>query len=115
MDDAETHLHTQHLVEVGVEPKPVTVSRAEIYNVHGLLLRNQAAIVGRSDRPVLRAVLDSPATQMASPQDPIGVVLDELEGVPNVAYQEGANLPVTLVLTNRFANVRGQYRFHWAP
>jgi hypothetical protein len=45
--------------------------------------------------------------QAASPQDSLRSVLDELEGVPNVAYQEGSTAPVTLVLTNRFADVRG--------
>jgi hypothetical protein len=45
VDDVETHLHTQELVEVGVEPKPVTVSRAEIYNMHAMLLRYRDAIV----------------------------------------------------------------------
>lgn len=86
VDDVQSHLRTQDLVEVAAEPKPVTLSRAEIYGMHSLL----------------SAQLDDVA---AADDDPVRKILAELGGVPNVLYQEGQSAPVTLVLGTRFAEV----------
>lgn len=40
VDDVETHLNTQGLVETAVEPKPISLSRAEIYAMHTDILQN---------------------------------------------------------------------------
>lgn len=48
VDDVESHLNTQELVEKSVEPKPITMTRAEVYAMHGTLMREEAAIVGPS-------------------------------------------------------------------
>lgn len=52
VDDVESHLKTQELVEKSVEPKPITMTRAEIYAMHGTLLREADAIV--SDKEFTR-------------------------------------------------------------
>lgn len=52
VDDVESHLNTQELVEKSVEPKPITMTRAEVYAMHGTLMREEAAVV----RPFLRRV-----------------------------------------------------------
>lgn len=37
VEDVESHLQTQELVEVSVAPKPITMTRAEIYAMHNTL------------------------------------------------------------------------------
>lgn len=86
VDDVESHLRTQDLVEVAAEPQPITLSRAEIYGVHGLL----------------SSAVDEVA---AGETDPVRKILEDLGGVPSVLYQEGQSAPVSLVLGTRFANV----------
>jgi hypothetical protein len=48
VDDVESHLNTQELVEKSVEPKPITMTRAEVYAMHGTLMREEAAIVSQT-------------------------------------------------------------------
>jgi hypothetical protein len=45
VDDVESHLNTQELVEKSVEPKPITMTRAEIYAMHRTLMKEEDAIV----------------------------------------------------------------------
>jgi hypothetical protein len=45
VDDVESHLNTQELVEKSVEPKPITMTRAEVYAMHGTLMKEADAIV----------------------------------------------------------------------
>ncbi|KAJ9111090.1 hypothetical protein QFC19_001288 [Naganishia cerealis] len=86
VDDVESHLNTQELVEKSVEPKPITMTRAEIYAIHRTLMREEDAII-------------------VSESDAMRGILKELDGVPNVLYQEGQSAPVTFALSNRFAKV----------
>lgn len=48
VEDVETHLQTQELVEVSVAPKPITMTRAEIYAMHATLQRELNVIVRQS-------------------------------------------------------------------
>ncbi len=86
VDDAETHLNTESLVEVAVEPKPITLTRAEIYSVHFSIAQYEEELSSRAD-------------------DPMRMILTELGGVPQI-YQEGQTVPITLALTARFAQIK---------
>lgn len=105
VDDVESHLNTQELVEKSVEPKPITMTRAEVYAMHGTLMREEAAIV--SPIYAADALLSNISAQIISESDMMRAILQELGGVPNVLYQEGQTAPVTFALSNRFAEVNG--------
>jgi hypothetical protein len=48
VEDVESHLQTQELVEVSVAPKPITMTRAEIYAMHNTLRKELDLIVSLS-------------------------------------------------------------------
>jgi Ras GTPase-activating-like protein IQGAP2/3 len=59
VDDVESHLNTQELVEKSVEPKPITMTRAEVYAMHGTLMKEADAIV--SVLPYTRYMSNAPS------------------------------------------------------
>jgi hypothetical protein len=104
----ETHLQTQELVEVSVAPKPITLTRAEIYAMHNTLRRELDLIVRISKLAWERRNANYVSCQAISTSDPLRPILEELGGVPNVLYQEGQTAPVTFSLTNRFSAVSSE-------
>ncbi|KAJ7068257.1 ras GTPase-activating protein, partial [Mycena amicta] len=87
--DAETFFHASEFLDATVQPKPIYISPNEIYTIHGLLLQHQDAL--------------APQTS-----DVLRTIIFELGGVPNLGSDElkdAREHPITLELTNRFANV----------
>lgn len=88
--DAEAHYHAHEFLDATVQPKPIYISPNEVYAMHGLLSKYQDQI--------------SP-----SREDALRVILQELNGVPNIENDElkdARDKVITLELTNRFARVR---------
>lgn len=88
--DAEAHYHAHEFLDVTVQPKPIYISPNEVYAMHGLLSKYQDQL--------------SP-----SREDALRVILQELNGVPNIENDElkdARDKAITLELTNRFARVR---------
>ncbi|KAI6047200.1 ras GTPase-activating protein [Pisolithus marmoratus] len=88
--DAEAQYHAHEFLDVTVQPKPIYISPNEVYAMHGLLSKYQDQI--------------SP-----SREDGLRVILQELNGVPNIENDElkdARDKAITLELTNRFARVR---------
>jgi len=73
-----------------VQPKPIYISPNEVYAMHSLLAQHVNILAAPRD-------------------DPLRVILTELDGVPNLGSEElkdARDRAVTLELTNRFADVR---------
>ncbi|KAF8529115.1 ras GTPase-activating protein [Hysterangium stoloniferum] len=88
--DAETQFHAHEFLDVTVQPKPVYISPNEVYSMHLLLAQHLDKLVSGHD-------------------DPLRVVLTELDGVPNLGTEElndARDRAITLELTNRFALVK---------
>ncbi|KAF7301657.1 RAS GTPase-activating protein [Mycena indigotica] len=87
--DAETFFHAHEFLDATVQPKPIYISPNEIYTIHGLLLQHQNVLAPEAN-------------------DVLRTILSELGGVPNLGSDElkdAREHPVTLELTNRFADV----------
>ncbi|KAF7288236.1 RAS GTPase-activating protein [Mycena chlorophos] len=87
--DAETFFHAHEFLDATVQPKPIYISPNEIYSIHGLLLTHQQVLAPQTN-------------------DVLKTILFELGGVPNLGGDElrdAREHPVTLELTNRFADV----------
>jgi Ras GTPase-activating-like protein IQGAP2/3 len=106
---AETQFQAHEFLDVTVQPKPIYISPNEVYSMHMLLSQHQ-------DHLVCRLVAPSPIgptnniLQAPVRGDVLRVILTELDGVPNLGSDElkdARDRAITLVLTNRFANVRG--------
>ncbi|EJD53517.1 hypothetical protein AURDEDRAFT_52863 [Auricularia subglabra TFB-10046 SS5] len=89
VDEAEVHFHAHEFLDVTVQPKPIYISPNEVYSMHTLLMQNTEHLA-------------------KSREDPLRVIISELDGVPNFGSDElkdARDRAVTLELTNRFANV----------
>ncbi|KAF9055294.1 hypothetical protein BDZ89DRAFT_1087964 [Hymenopellis radicata] len=92
VSDAETQFHAHEFVDATVQPKPIYISPNEIYTVHGLLSQHQNTLAPAGD-------------------DPLRVILIELDGVPQSGsdeLNEAREQAITLELTNRFADVQAK-------
>ncbi|KIP08317.1 hypothetical protein PHLGIDRAFT_69492 [Phlebiopsis gigantea 11061_1 CR5-6] len=90
VSDAETYYHAHEFLDATVQPKSIFISPNEVYNMHSLLSQYLDDLApGRED--ILR------------------VILQELDGVPNVGndeLHEARDAAIELQLTNRFAHVK---------
>ncbi|KAG8965048.1 hypothetical protein FRC03_001003 [Tulasnella sp. 419] len=87
--DAETHFHAHEFLDATVQPKPIYISPNEVYSMHSLLATHIEALIMHRE-------------------DPLRVILTELNGVPNLGSDElkdARDRAITLDLTNRFAHV----------
>ena len=111
--DAETHYHAHEFLDVAVQPKPIYISPNEVYSMHSLLMKHLDALVCPlmfSDNFSYTAC----HTQAPQRDDPLRVILHELDGVPNFRMDgetdelhNARDRAITLELTNRFAVVEG--------
>ncbi|KAH7101116.1 hypothetical protein BKA62DRAFT_619136 [Auriculariales sp. MPI-PUGE-AT-0066] len=87
--EPEAFFHAHEFLDVTVQPRPIYISPNEVYSMHTLLIQNLDRL-----------------TQ--SKEDPLRIIITELDGVPHLASDElrdARDRAVTLELTNRFANV----------
>ncbi|KAF7332186.1 RAS GTPase-activating protein [Mycena kentingensis (nom. inval.)] len=90
--DAETFFHAHEFLDATVQPKPIYISPNEIYTIHSMLLKYQDRLAPQGG-------------------DVLRTILGELGGVPTLGSDElkdAREHPVTLELTNRFADVEGE-------
>ncbi|KZV69162.1 hypothetical protein PENSPDRAFT_753609 [Peniophora sp. CONT] len=89
--DAEEHYHAHDFLDATVQPRPIYITPNEVYAMHGLLSAHLDALAPARD-------------------DPLRVILAELNGVPHLGADEqlkdARERPITLELTNRFAHIR---------
>jgi len=114
--DAETQYHAHEFLDVTVQPKPIYISPNEVYAIHGLLAQHVDRLVRYVSQDIL-VISDSAPSQGASRDDPLRIILQELDGVPQLGNEElkdARDRAITLDLTNRFADVRGEGYHSWA-
>ena len=108
--DAETQYHAHEFLDVTVQPKPIYISPNEVYAMHGLLAQHIAHLV-RYFSLVHTCLSDPTPSQGTGRDDPLRIILQELDGVPqfgNEELKDARDRAITLELTNRFAEVRGK-------
>ncbi|KAI0068683.1 hypothetical protein BV25DRAFT_1792222 [Artomyces pyxidatus] len=91
--DAETQYHAHEFLDATVQPKPIYISPNEVYAMHGLLAQH----------------LDRLVTDKIARDDPLRIIIQDLDGVPHFGNEElkdARDRAITLELTNRFAHVR---------
>jgi Ras GTPase-activating-like protein IQGAP2/3 len=84
--------------------------------MHTLLSQHQDHLVSPFFKPSTVDQTDN-GFQAPSRSDILRVILAELDGVPNLGNDElkdARDRAITLVLTNRFANVRGMVLFQFS-
>ncbi|KAF8320672.1 hypothetical protein DL93DRAFT_2107201 [Clavulina sp. PMI_390] len=90
VEDAEAHFQAHEFLDATVQPKPIYISPNEVYAMHSLLAQHINILAAPRD-------------------DPLRLILTELDGVPNLGSEElkdARDRAVELELTNRFADVR---------
>ena len=107
--DAETQYHAHEFLDVAVQPKPIYITRNEVYSTHRLLSQHLEHLVSVTRQA---RCISCSLTCLQAPRrdDPLRTIIMELGGVPNLLNDELGEKnekPVTLELTNRFANVKG--------
>jgi len=88
--DPEVQFHAHEFLDATVQPKPVYISPNEVYSMHTLLTQNLNNLISGHD-------------------DPLRVILTELDGVPNLGNEElndARDRAIELQLSNRFALVK---------
>ena len=91
VQDAESQFHANEFLDVATQPKPIYISPNEVYSMHSLLSQHLDRLAPTRD-------------------DALRTILMELGGVPNLGTEEltaARDHAITLDLTNRFANVKG--------
>ncbi|CDO71342.1 hypothetical protein BN946_scf184908.g100 [Trametes cinnabarina] len=91
VSDAETEFHAHEFLDATIQPRPIWITPNEVYQIHSLLSQHLDDLAPARD-------------------DPIRVILTELDGVPNVAASDELNdardTAIELQLSNRFARVK---------
>jgi Ras GTPase-activating-like protein IQGAP2/3 len=109
--DAETQYHAHEFLDVTVQPRPIYISPNEVYAMHGLLAQHIDRLVRYFFRSAYLRLSDPTLSQGTDRDDPLRVILQELDGVPQLGNEElkdARDRAITLELTNRFAEVRGK-------
>ena len=93
--DAETQYHANEFLDVAVQPKPIYISPNEVYSMHSLISQHLDRLAPKKD-------------------DPLRSIILELGGVPHLGggsdeLKAARDAMITLELTNRFANVKGEH------
>lgn len=93
VQDAEAQYNANEFLDVAVQPKPIYISPNEVYSMHSLLSQHLEVLAPNRD-------------------DALRTIILELGGVPNLTPTEelsaARDAAITLELTNRFANVKGE-------
>jgi len=106
VDPLETYFQAHELFESTLEATPITITRTEIYGMLSILMKQIPVLVGQAAN--WGQLLTVCSQTAGKNNDPIGIVLAELEGPP-VDYDR-SRATFSLRLTNRLAELQGLSR-----